>query len=62
MISFRVPPTFMAGIVILSEDQTELVGLIHDNPGTAVLIRPIQIPQLSDKLLELMGAGQEAEA
>ena len=52
----------MAGVVILSEDQTEFAGLVHENPSVRVMVRPIKIPELSDKLFELMESGQEAQA
>jgi len=50
----------IAGVVILSEDQAEWVTLVHDHPGVAVLVRPVNLPQLHEKLLELMETGQEA--
>jgi serine/threonine protein kinase len=52
----------MAGVVILSEDQTDMASMVHEKPGAAVLVNPNGVPELSDKLLELMEAGQEAEA
>jgi eukaryotic-like serine/threonine-protein kinase len=52
----------MAGVVILSEDQADWAGMVKDHPGVAVLIRPINMKNLSDKLFEMMGQGQEAEA
>ena len=52
----------MAGIVILSEDQADWASLVREHPSVAVLVRPINIPQLSEKLSELMEVGQEAEA
>src|SRR5262245_1231076 len=40
----------MAGVVVLSEDQAEWVSLVHENRGVAVLVRPINLKQLADKL------------
>jgi len=52
----------MAGIVVLSEDQADWTNLVREQRGVAVLVRPITLKQLSEKLFELMEAGQEAEA
>jgi serine/threonine-protein kinase len=52
----------MTGIVILSEDQADWANLVREQPGVAVLVRPINLKQLADKLFELMEVGEEAEA
>ena len=52
----------IAGVVILSEDQSDWVDMVHEHPGVAVMVRPVNITQLHDKLVEMMEQGSDAAA
>jgi serine/threonine protein kinase len=52
-----------AGIALLAEDQTDWAKRIEPQPNVAVMVRPVTLRQLSDKLCELVpppGGGQTA--
>jgi eukaryotic-like serine/threonine-protein kinase len=51
----------LAGILILNEDQVDWAELIPEHRGVAVLIRPINLKQLKDKLNEMLADLEQEE-
>jgi len=49
----------LAGILILNEDQTDWSELVPPHPGVSVMIRPINLKQLIDKLNEMLAELEE---
>lgn len=49
----------LAGILILNEDQVDWAELVAEHRGVAVMIRPINLKQLIDKLNELLADLEE---
>ena len=51
----------IAAILVLEPTQADWAGRIPEHPGVAVLVRPIGLKQLHEKLTELLQQGQGAE-
>ncbi len=47
-----------AGIVLLGQGQADLQSAIRPRPSTAILIHPVKIKQLRNKLTQLMQANE----
>jgi serine/threonine protein kinase len=51
----------LVGVLILDEKQSDWEELVPKRPGVAVLVRPVTLKQLTDKLSELLGQDESEE-
>jgi serine/threonine protein kinase len=52
----------IAAILVLEPDQADWAARVHEHPGVAVMVRPLGLKQLHEKLRELLEELQGAEA